>query len=488
MRLVTCTLAAVLLSGCSWLGGGHGSSYGGGSGAYGVNCVPGGAYGQAAYGHGGAGCVGGGYGVAGNGYGAGGMGLGGMGYGAGDGGFGAGYGAGGMYGAGGGAGAYGPGGVGYGSGIGAGYGAGGAGGFGTGGMGYGAGYGAGMGAGYGAGGAGSYGAGGMGYGAGGIGAGLAANGVGGQYAGLGGVGYGGAYGGSGVTTLGPGATYGSAYGQNVVGTQLANGQWVNGAAVQTVQGAPIYVPQPYPAYYGVAQQLRGSYSYGFGGGGAMPFGFELDGGTEFDLGGDIFTAKDPGLALGSTTVNTGGSDGISYDDAFGQMKSIGGTMGYDVSRNTTVLGTVNYASAKGKTAERYQSVDARSPGTLEDIDATFSDLDLWTIEGGVRQYMGANPAMRPYVGATAGFTHNNSVDIQRHYSSDGTAYDPDPLEYVESGWNPTAAAVVGAEMAVGPRAAIGVESGLRWRDNMNTLSKSEDRWSVPLKLRGRVAF
>ena len=352
--------------------------------------------------------------------------------------------------------------------------------------GYDAGAGYGTGAGYGAGA--GYGTG-AGYGSalGGMDAGLAANGVGGMYGANGANGYAiegfqGAYGANGaVTTLGTNAAYGSAvYGQNVVGTQYANGQYVQGAGVQTVQGAPYYVPQPYPAYYGVPQ-LRGV-------GAALPWGVELAAGTEFNLGGKIFTAKEPGSALGSTSVNTGGSDGISYSDAFGKMKTIGGALSYDVSRNTTVLGGVTYGSANGQTAEAYQSVDARSPGTLEDIDAEFSDLNMWTIEGGVRQYMGYNPTFRPYVGASAGFTHNNSVDIQRKYSSDGADYDAEPFEYVQSGWNPTAAATIGAEMAVGPRAAIGVESGIRWRDNMNANLDSEDRWSVPLKLRGRVAF
>ncbi len=299
--------------------------------------------------------------------------------------------------------------------------------------------------------------------------------------------------GYGSTMLGASAPYGAAvgggnavgqggvYGQNVVGTQLSNGQYVNGAYVQNVQGSPIYVPQPYgvPAQGCCGPQMRGLSA-------ALPFGAELDGGTEFDIGGDIFTAKDPGLALGSTTVNTGGSDGISYSDAFGQMKSIGGSLGYDVSRNTTLLGTVGYATANGQVAEAYQSVDAR--GALEDIDAEFSDLDLFTIEGGVRQYVGQSPKLRPYVGATAGFTHNNSVSVNRTYSSDGVAYDAAPFEYVEAGWNPTASAVLGAEIAVGSRAAIGVESGIRWRNSMDTVSESDDRWSVPVKLRGRVSF
>jgi len=59
---------------------------------------------------------------------------------------------------------------------------------------------------------------------------------------------------------------------------------------------------------------------------------------------------------------------------------------------------------------------------------------------------------------------------------------------IDSGWTPTAAGIIGAEMAVGPRAAIGVETGIRWRDDLDTNVKSEDRWSIPVSLRGRVAF
>ena len=454
MRLAVCALSAVLLSGCSWLGmGGHGGGHGQAGGAYGVNCAPGGGHWQQssyAYGGGGACGVGGAYGVAGNGFGgAGAYGASGAGYGL--------QGAGGMYGAGG---AYGMQGAGYGAG--------------------GAGYGM-AGGGYGAAG-GAYGAGGPGM----VGAGLAANGVGGGMYG------GGAYGAGGVTTLGANAAYGSAvYGGNVVGTQYANGQYVSGAGVQTIQGAPYYVPQPYPAYYGVPQ-LRGV-------GRAMPWGVETFGGTEFGIGGDVFTAKDAGPADGdpATGIAVGSIDAIGYNDAFGEGFNIGGALTHDISRNTTLIGSLGYSKKGGQTIDGYTDVTVGSydaagvftPGageTARDLDATFSDLEQWTLEGGVRQYVGYNPTFRPYVGASAGFARNNDVTLTQTYSDDGTTYNEQ--EYISSGWNPTAAATIGAEMAVGPRAALGVETGIRWRDGMDTNLESEDRWSIPVSLRGRVAF
>ena len=268
-------------------------------------------------------------------------------------------------------------------------------------------------------------------------------------------------------------------------TQYSNGQFVAGQGVQTVVGAPVYVPQPYPAPYGVPQ-LRGASVVGA----AMPFGVEVAGGTDFDIGGDLIEGKAAGPADGGGGY-AGAFDTISYDDAFGQAKHIGGSLAYDVSRNTTLLGTVGYSTAEGQTVGT-GSFDPYNPGTTtasgapRDLQGTFSDLDLVTLEGGVRQYVGYNPGFRPYVGATAGFSHNNDVTLTQTYVDDGTEFNTQ--RFIQSGWNPTASAVVGAEMAVGPRAAIGVESGIRWRDSMDTNVASDDRISIPLKLRGRLAF
>jgi hypothetical protein len=119
-------------------------------------------------------------------------------------------------------------------------------------------------------------------------------------------------------------------------------------------------------------------------------------------------------------------------------------------------------------------------------------MEQVTLEGGVRKYMGSGygGAFRPYVGATAGFTHTS--DVTGTYSSNafngGTGGSDPAINYVDGGWSPTASGVIGAEMAVGPRSAIGVETGIRWSDDLDTLTKSDDRISIPVSLRGRVSF
>jgi len=255
--------------------------------------------------------------------------------------------------------------------------------------------------------------------------------------------------------------------------------------VTTVAGAPIYVPQPYPAYYGVPQ-LRGvPVAVGGGFSGGMPFGLELGVGTAFFQNGDILSGED-------AKDNVSAINGISYDDAFDNVQSYDVAATYDLNRNTTLLGRLGYTTAEGA-SNKVGTVSSGTTGgsVTEDLFAEFSDLEQYTIEGGVRRYLGGwnNPVsgFRPYVGATGGFTHTGDIDITQ---SSASLVDPAIFtqQYVEGGWSPTAAGLVGAEWQVGGRTALGVETGVRWTDNLNTNLKSSDSVSIPLRLRGRVSF
>lgn len=312
----------------------------------------------------------------------------------------------------------------------------------------------------------------------------------------------GGYASAGATTLNAAAPYGSAVSAQYagVGQYASAGGYGYGQAggVQTIVGAPIYVPQSYPA-----PQLRGSAccggGYAYNGGGAMRIGIEAFGGTEFSVSGDAFTRKPVGPPDGDFTELTrvGGIDAIGYDDAFGDTTTLGLGLTYDLSPNTTLLGTISQGNAEGGTVAEYTTVQ---PGTWSAaqvftptagsspraIDANFTDLKTTTLEAGIRHYVGAPRGFRPYIGATAGFQHNNDVTLTQTYSDDGTVYGE--REFFRSGWTPTASGTVGAELALSSRAAVGVESGIRWRDAMNSKDVSEDRVTIPLTLRGRLSF
>jgi hypothetical protein len=193
---------------------------------------------------------------------------------------------------------------------------------------------------------------------------------------------------------------------------------------------------------------------------------------------------------------------VSYNEAFDEAieYDIAGT--YDISPNTTVLGRFGYSEADGQVVPLGAAFDPTSTLGFVDADnsapvfAEFSDLEQITLEAGVRQYVGGFgngvTGLRPYVGVTGGAIYNDDVSITQSSDAFVTAGDPsgiDPsIPFIDSGWNPTASAVVGAEYQVGARTAIGVEAGVRWQDNFNTLTPSQDRWSVPVRLRGRVSF
>lgn len=303
-----------------------------------------------------------------------------------------------------------------------------------------------------------------------------------------------------ATMLSANAPFGSAMG----GTYAASGQFGGAPNVQTIIGAPIYAPQPYPAPYpfpvtgGAACCGTGSGGGFAGSGSAMRFGVEAFAGVEYDVSGDIFTKKSDGPPDGdySIPIRVGEIDPISYKDAFGTAKTIGGAVAYDYSPQTTVFASLGFSEAEGQTVENYTTVQdgtwaaqtftpavGSSPRSL---DGTFTDLKTTTVEAGLRQYSGSPHGLRGYVGVSGGFYHNNDVTFSQEYSDTGAYYGE--RTFAEAGWNPTAAAVIGAELPVGPRAAIGAEWGVRWRDSMNTAAPSEDRISAPLSIRGRLAF
>ena len=480
MRIAICTLSAVLLSGCSWLGMGSGSSANGcavghnqygGAWNQGANCGAG--YGGA---YGGAGAYG--AGQSGWGYGAGAAG-----YGSGANGYGAGYGAGGANGYGAGAGGFGPGAAGgaYGAG-GAGYGAG-AGGFGPGGAaGYGGGFDGSTGYAPGVGGFGP-GAGYSGANAAGFGQGNAAfgGGVGGFGPGVGGFGPGA----GGVTTLGAGAGYGSAIGGVAGGqyAQYATGGQVVGGNVQQIQGAPIYVPRPYPAYY-QAPRLRL-------GGAAQPLGLALFAGASSFNDGNIFGGEGAKPA-GASGRSVSALDAISYDQAFGEGDTYGGALEYDLDRNNTAFLSASRTEYDGQVVSNgtITQDNTGSGGTIHsDVGKyEFSDLEETTVEAGLRHYVSNNGGLRPYVAGSAGFTHNNDVTLTTYTDDANVVAHPETQEIIRGSWQPTAAGMIGAEFAAGPNFGLGVETGLRWTNERASATKSEDTWSVPVQVRGRIAF
>lgn len=308
-----------------------------------------------------------------------------------------------------------------------------------------------------------------------------------------------------ATTLGTSAPYGSAVGgsYNASNTHISGGQYVNGAYVQNVVGAPIYVAQPYTAYHGsagasasaAASASAYSASHLRGGSfeaGALPFGLELGVGTSFDIGGDIYTEKPAGPAKDAFGNPSPGrtvsiQPAVSYKDAWDNAISYDVAATYDLNRSTTAIARLGYSKADGKD---FALGEATEGGVTAPVTGRLSDLEQYTIEGGIRKYagnLGNNyTGLRPYVGVSGGFTHTNDIELTQ--TSTAFANGTETQSFSDASWSPTASGVIGAEYQVGARTAIGLETGIRWTDNVNTNLTSKDRWQVPVKLRGRISF
>ena len=315
-----------------------------------------------------------------------------------------------------------------------------------------------------------------------------------------------------ATTLGSAAPFGAA---------VAGGQFA-GANVQTVQGQPVYVQQPYPAF-GQSAGCAGGFNRGGCGvvGAAQPFGIEAGIGTSFGTSlfgtGDVSDERDETTSngFGFATDGSGGvsntrvvstTPAISYNDAFSEAIEYDLAATYDISPNTTILARVGYSDANGRAVEAGSAFEFSSPQNVSNpivipsgssaspVTATFEDLEQYKIEAGIRQYAGhlgnGVTGVRPYFGATAGAVRNSGVDVTLSspaFASTGGA--DAPIEFIDGGWNPTASGVIGAEWQVGPSFAVGAETGIRWQDGLDGLTGStEDRFSVPVRLRGRVSF
>ena len=135
------------------------------------------------------------------------------------------------------------------------------------------------------------------------------------------------------------------------------------------------------------------------------------------------------------------------------------------------------------------------------------------MEAGIRQY--AQPtnvpllkSIRPYAEAKLGAAHLDNVRLENIREVGAAAANPltpTSLNFYESGWVPTGAALIGAETIVAKRFTMGVETGIRYTGAPESdasdigqtgtfnsryagANNGGSRWSVPLTIRGRYRF
>lgn len=209
-------------------------------------------------------------------------------------------------------------------------------------------------------------------------------------------------------------------------------------------------------------------------------------GAEFPTGGDIFSGES---AVGPRFNN------VSMADAYkpGLRAELGATR--SLSGNRMATGHLFYSKAEG---EQVTLRDAPSGVRT----AQFSDRKSYGAELGLRQYasMPSTAAYKPYVEGRLGAAYVDDIRLENDRLSGVPQGNASGVAFIEGGWVPTAAALIGVEHPVTSNTMIGLETGIRYSGGLDadTIPGSNpglvgandytEHWSVPVSLRGRYRF
>jgi len=204
------------------------------------------------------------------------------------------------------------------------------------------------------------------------------------------------------------------------------------------------------------------------------------GATEFRGGNVLPTLNGPnGLATNK----------VSYRDAYKTGIRTSAGFSTDVAPRTTLLARGFYKKAEAN--DNIFDLGTQTGGGPR--FGGFSDHQSYGGEIGFREYLSnEGRGLRPYIGATAGASYAEAIELVR-VSADGNAAATATSRLYDGGWVPTASAVIGIDLPVSRNTSFGLESGLRYEGKRdleigNNLGKGDDNYSVPLKLRGRFRF
>ena len=208
------------------------------------------------------------------------------------------------------------------------------------------------------------------------------------------------------------------------------------------------------------------------------------------LGADIPTG---GVILRGTNAAGANFNNITHDDAFdaGLRAELG--VARSLRKNRMVTGNLFWAENEG------QRVNLRDTGA--GLSGKFSDHESYGAELGLRQYvtLPKNPDYKPYVEGRVGAAYIDDINIEDFRSNAAAAGSGTNVSFLEGGWVPTGAALIGVERPISSNAMLGLETGLRYSgalDGGNVTGAAalagandyDERWSVPVNIRGRYRF
>ncbi|MBL8806107.1 MAG: hypothetical protein JNN22_04595 [Rhodospirillales bacterium] len=268
---------------------------------------------------------------------------------------------------------------------------------------------------------------------------------------------------------------------------------VSGSAAQSLDGGPRHAP------------------------GAGRFAVMPHFGTELDLGGNFTEsarANVPAVSIfGKLSFDTSGNITVAartFGDLYSMPAELGFDMAYGVSDLGEVFGGFRYIRATGRRAV-IGAVNATgtvvgtgngfSPGAA--LSAQMENFGSVAGEVGYRQFLIGSGSLLPYVAGSLGATRTSTVGSELFVRNDlGADESIGRVALFQRSYAFTGGMQVGATYALAPQAALGVEVGARYVGAMRgndtdlrggdnglfTVNDSGGRWTLPIRLTGRIVF
>lgn len=216
-------------------------------------------------------------------------------------------------------------------------------------------------------------------------------------------------------------------------------------------------------------------------------------GPSFPVDGDAVT--------GSKTHQIAGKDlkNLSWNDMYdtGYRAELGGSYAVNPNRKITATGFYEKAESSGEQ-------DWGQTATGQNLRGSLSDYESYGGEIGLRQYFRPRPnvffkSVRPYVEGRVGASYVEDISVE-NATVNNVAAPGLNTRFYDSGWVGSAAALVGVETPLTRYSTIGLETGVRYTQALDSSSavsgsspiaganNSRGRTTIPVMLRGRYRF
>jgi len=216
-------------------------------------------------------------------------------------------------------------------------------------------------------------------------------------------------------------------------------------------------------------------------------------GAAFPVHGDAVTGDKAHPVAGKDINN------LSWNDMYdtGYRAELG--LSYAVNPNRKVTATAYLEKAESSGVQDWGDV-----ATGQNFRGSLSDYESYGGEVGLRQYFKPRPgvilkSVRPYVEGRLGASYVDDISIE-NASINNVDTPALNTRYYDSGWVGSAAALVGVETPLTRYSTIGIETGVRYTqalDSSDSISgsspiagtnNSRGRTTIPVMLRGRYRF